>query len=100
MSDISSAENDHHKTVLHPTNDEEKTVDGQHARNEYDEAHIPTLDINQAEMSHGVAQVEAAQTMLGNKGRIMMYIGIALASYVYSLDGYVPFLASTSASFF
>lgn len=60
MSDISSSDHAHsHKTaVVHPTNDEEKTVDGKHAREEFNGGSELEYDVHDAELSGGVAKVE------------------------------------------
>jgi hypothetical protein len=62
MSDISSDHAHSHKTAVHPTNDEEKTVDGKHAREEFNGDHELEYDVHDAELSGGVAKVEVRRS--------------------------------------
>lgn len=62
MSDISSTDHAHsHKTAVHPNGDEEKTVDGKHAREEFNGENELEYDVHDAELSGGVAKVEVRQ---------------------------------------
>jgi SIT family siderophore-iron:H+ symporter-like MFS transporter len=48
---------------------------------------LPPSDLDAREMSPGVRRIELINTQLGRYGRIAMFFGIWLISYVYGLDG-------------
>ncbi|KAJ3796196.1 drug:h+ antiporter [Lentinula aff. detonsa] len=59
---------------------------------EYNEKHsAPSVVVVGEGQTEGLAKVEAVQRVWGPKSRIAFWIGIALISYVYSLDGTFPF---------
>ncbi|KAG2225300.1 hypothetical protein INT45_005544 [Circinella minor] len=60
-----------------------------------------TTEVHDAQLSKGVAKVEAAQAVWGRKGYFILLFGILLVYYIYSLDGTTTFqyMAIATSSF-
>ncbi|KAJ3740665.1 drug:h+ antiporter [Lentinula detonsa] len=85
------------------------TMNRSHSEHELNEEHDSSHEYNEKHsaasvvvvgegQTEGLAKVEAVQRVWGPKSRIVFWIGIALISYVYSLDGETTYTYQTYAT--
>ncbi|KAI9271902.1 major facilitator superfamily domain-containing protein, partial [Phascolomyces articulosus] len=89
--------------IKHDIAIEEKVIDHKLVVGKVD-AHtgdVLTTEVHDAQLSKGVAKVEAAQAVWGRKGYFLLLIGILMVYYIYSLDGTTTFnyMAMATSSF-